>query len=186
MRPPPKTIGQQRARLVNPPKHPGSRAKRTAKAKHGYFAVCLVVPEGIVARSIGDNRGAFPVFLIATSDDRDQNSVIKKTNELQPYLRFRIVERAVVDTREHMDRLKRALDEMLLGHQEAQMNVPPLNKYRDILGAFDADDKQGVRKFWGELLLDAQRILAQGATEFDIYSTAEWDRRVDNTLRRGR
>jgi hypothetical protein len=186
MRQPSKSVAQMRAQRIKPPKHPGSRAKREAAKRAGYFAVCFAVPEGVVSRFIGDNRGALPCFLISTSDERDQNSVIKKTNELQPYLRFRIIERAVVDTKEHMDRLKSAIDEMLMGHQEAQDNIPPLNKFRDILGAYDDKDTRGLRAFWGELLLDAQRVLAEGATHFDIYDDKEYERRIAASTKRGR
>jgi hypothetical protein len=185
MRPPQKTVAQMRAQRIKPPKHPGSRAKREAAKRHQYHAVCFAVPEGIVSRGIGDNRGGFPAALLSTSDRRDQN-VIKATNLAQPYIRFRIVEKAVVDTQEHRDRLKAALDEMLLGHQESQDNVPPLGRYRDILGSFDEKDRDGLRKFWGELLQEAMRILSEGATEFAIYDDKEYDRRIEQSKRRGR
>jgi hypothetical protein len=60
---------------------------------------------------------------------------------------------------------------MLLGHQTAQDNVPPLNKFRDVLDSFDETDREGLRNWWVELLVEAQRLLRERGSirEFRIY-----------------
>jgi hypothetical protein len=186
MPPPKKTVAQMRAQIVSPRKSPGSRTVRHAAKVNPYFAVCLVMPEGLVARHMGDNRGSMPVFLIATSERRDAN-VVKATNLQQAYVHYRIAEKAVVDSKEHMDRLKSAVDEMLLGNQTAQDNVAAHNKFRDVLGSFDETDPESVRSWWLVLLEEGQRLLRERGSirHCRIYDDAEYDRRIVASARRG-
>ena len=126
-----------------------------------------------------------PVVLVA-SRERDPRKVVKPINLQQAYIRYREAERVVVDTEEHLDRLKAAAVEMLLGHQEAQDNVAPLNKAKDVLGCFDEKSKDDLQRWWGELLIGAQGILREGASEFSMHDDAEYDRRIQASMRRGR
>lgn len=84
-----------------------------------------------------------------------------------------VLEYVLVATAEHAKRLKAALDEVLLGEQEGQMNAACRHRWRNVAGCFDEGDEHQRAIWWSIVLDEAQRLLRGGATEFAIYETAE-------------
>lgn len=143
-----------------------SRSYKAAEKREGLICVCLCGPASPIPRRMGDNMGGWPVFLIVTAKER---TAAKDDDLSQPFHRFEVLELVKVDTREHGERLKHALDIMLLGAQQAQDNDQPRHKFRDVMGCFETADERHA--WWSILVEDAHREVMKQATRFPIYSS---------------
>lgn len=143
-----------------------SRTWRAAEKREDLVAVCLIGPSEIMARRLGDNRGARPVRIITTA--KSQRTAVKDIDLAHPYAKFVVLEHVMVETRDRAERLKAALDKLLIGQQETQDNDQPRHHFRDVIGCFETDDERAL--WWAELLLAAQPIVLRAATQFEVYS----------------
>lgn len=143
----------------------GSRSYKAAEKRAGLVSVCLCGPTQPIPRRMGDNLGGWPVFLIVTAKER---TAAKDSDLNSPFHRFEVLEFVKVETREHGERLKHALDIMLLGAQRAQDNEQPRHKFRDVMGCFETEAERHA--WWATLLEDAHREVMKQATRFPIYS----------------
>jgi hypothetical protein len=157
MRQKPATIARERARLVN------SHAFRAAEKKSSIVSVCLIGYEQPVPRYFGDNQGGLPVRVVVTSKER---TAAKDDDSAQPYHRFVVLESVHIESRAHGDRLKAALDNLLLGEQQAKDNKQPRHRFRDVVGCFD--DVETRSMWWGILLAAALREVRKQARDFEI------------------
>lgn len=165
MRLPPKISKREIAQVNASSTNMRSRAYKAAEKREGLISVCLCGPSSPIPRRMGDNMGGWPVFLIVTVKDR---TAAKDDDLSQPYHRFDVLELVKVETREHGERLKHALDVMLLGAQQGQDNDQPRHKFRDVMGCFEtAEDRHA---WWAILVEDAHREVMKQATRFPIYS----------------
>lgn len=136
----------------------------------GLHAVCLIGWEGPRAAAFGDNQGVWPVKVVTSTKEM---MAAERSDLESPVHRVIVLEYVLVATAEHAKRLKAALDEVLLGEQEGQMNGACRHRWRNCVGCFEENDEHQRALWWSIVLDEAQRLLRGGATEFAIYETAE-------------
>lgn len=173
MPPSPKTVATMRG--------PRTRSQRAAEKRLGYVAVCLIGPEHPIPRTFGDNRGGYPVRIVVTTKDR---TAAKDDDLAQPYHKFVVLELVHVNSREHGDRLKAAIDIQLLGAQADMDNEHPRHRFRDVYGSFDDEQTRSI--WWGIIIDAALREVKRSARKFDIFDGDEKTKRIAAAARRGR
>lgn len=108
-----------------------------------------------------------------------------------PHVGVIVLECVMVPSATHAKRLKDALDEILMGHQEEQENGVLRHRWRDCRGCWDQDDADPEQRessramWWGIVLSEAQRMLRSGATEFPIYDSDEIYSVISKKVKRG-
>lgn len=167
---------RQRAEVLT-----NTRSFRAAAKKADYVAVCLIGPENPIPRRMGDNRGALPVRIVVTTKDR---TAAKDDDLAQPYHRFIVLEKVHVETREHGDRLKAAIDQQLVGAQREQDNDQPRHSFRDVFGCFDDENTRSM--WWGILIDAALREVKRQARRFEVFDGNQKNQRIAQRARRGR
>lgn len=156
-----------------------TRAYREAEKTVDYYAVCLIGYEKPVPRFFHDNRGAWPVRIVTSKKPRD---AAKRADLEQPLHELVVLDFVQVETEVHARILKAALDELLLGTSED--NKALRHGWRDI--------EQDPAMVWPILLNDAIRKLTETAddmrraTEFNVFSEAEKERRITAKARSGK
>jgi hypothetical protein len=83
-----------------------------------------------------------------------------------------------VESRAHGERLKAALDDLLLGEQQPKENKQPRHRFRDVVGCLD--DVETRSMWWGILLAAALREVRKEARDFEIMDN---DQRTDKIAR---
>lgn len=159
-----------------------SKAYRSAKLREDYHAVCLIGWEGPRPARFGDNRGIWPVRVAISKKEMKAN---QHADIESPHVGVVVLEYVLVPTEEHAKRLKEALDEVLLGQQEAQENQPLRGKWRDLRDCWEENDEAGRALWWGVCLTEAQRLLRRGATSFEMYTADEAHKRIQRRANRG-
>lgn len=138
--------------------------------------MCLIGYEQPVPRFFHDNRGVWPVKIVASKKPRD---AAKRSDLEQPLHDLVVLDFVQVASEEHARLLKSALDELLLGSSGA--NKALRHGWRDI--------EQDPAIVWPILLSDAIRKLTavaddmRRATSFEVFDEAEKNRRVRQRAR---
>lgn len=174
MRLPPRHIQNETSRI-----NEDTRSYRAAKERLGMVAVCLVGPVEIVPRKLGDNRGAMPVRVVVTAGRPEKAA--KDLDLAQPFVPWATLEHVMVDTREHGERLKAALETMLIGAQTEQDNDQPRHNFRDVVGVFDCDISRAM--WWGEMVAAAQAECLKMAREFRVHTAEQAKVRIAASAR---
>lgn len=141
-----------------------SRSGRAAQKREAMVAVCLIGWSEPGPRFFGDNRGGLPVRVVVTKREK---TAAKDDDLAQPYNHFTVLEWVHVDSKEHGDRLKAALDVMLIGEQSQQNNEQPRHKFRDVYGCFS--DEWTRQMWWGILLEGAMTEVKRQSRSFKTY-----------------
>lgn len=155
---------------------PRSRAYKATAQRLGFNAVCLIGWDGPRPASFGDNRGIYPVR-VATSTK--EGTAHERADLESPHVGIVMLEYVLVPSATHAKRLKDALDEVLLGQAEEHMNNTLRHRWRDVRECWDQDNSDPAEqefdraRWWSVVLDEARRILSGGATEFEIYESAE-------------
>ncbi len=153
---------------------PKGRSGRAAASRADYHAVCLVgFADGAVPRFMGDNLGAFPVRVVVC---KKEHTAAQKYDLGQPLHRVVVLEHVVVPSEEHGRRLKAALEAVLHGEARAQQNDSLRHHWCDVRGCFEGDF--GLEMWWGIILDSALRLVESRATQFEVMSSEERDRRI--------
>jgi len=159
-----------------------SKAYRSAQRREDYHAVCLIGWEGPRPARFGDNRGIWPVRVAISKKEMKAN---QHADLETPHVGVVVLEYVLVPTEEHAKRLKEALDEVLLGQQEAQENTSLRGKWRDLRDCWEEHDEEGRHLFWITVLEDAQRLLRRSSTSFQMYTADEAYKKISKrALRR--
>lgn len=165
---------------------PTSRAYNEAARYLNMHSVCLIGWEGPRPRAFGDNRGIWPVR-IATS--KKEMTAADRSDIETPHVGVIVLEYVHVETKAHAERLKSALDEVLLGQMEEQGNDPLRHRWRDVQGCFEENDETSLRLWWLVILEEAQRILRERRSIVDRINTLDADevyRRISQRATKGR
>lgn len=155
-----------------------ARTRKAAEQREGLVAVCLIGPKEPIPRHFGDNMGGCPVRIVVTLRER---GAAKEIDLAQPYAKFEVLEFIKVESRAHAERMKAAIDTMLLGAQAANENDQPRHSFRDVRGCFESEAER--MQWWGELVKDATRIVLKEAREFAVYSPAQAKAKVAGAAR---
>lgn len=154
-----------------------SVAMRSAERRLGFVAVCLIGYEGRVPRYMGDNLGAWPVRIATSTKPRD---VTKKPDLESPIHKVVVLDYAYCPTDKHAARLKKALDELLLGSSAENRKLR--HGWRDV------EDPAVV---WPIILAEAIRGLEEEAARrrsssprFDVFDERERMRRLEAEVKR--
>ena len=153
------------------------RVKRKGVAERlDLYAVCLIGWEGPRPTGFGDNQGG---LFVRVATARKEVSAADRSDIESASVPIVVHEYVLVPSEAHAKRLKEALDEVLLGQQEEQMNTGGRHRWRNVRSCWDQDNPSiDEREFdrsrwWSEILSEAQRLLRPGATSFAIYGTPE-------------
>lgn len=159
------------------PKPKPHRVRRRGVAERlDLYAVCLIGWEGPRPLSFGDNQGG---LFVRVATARKEVSAADRSDIESATVPIIVHEYVLVPTEAHAKRLKEALDEVLLGQQEEQMNTGGRHRWRNVRQCWDQDgpskeDQEFDRaRWWSEILSEAQRLLRPGSTSFAIYGTPE-------------
>lgn len=160
MKPNRQHIEKQRAEVVNT----RTRSFQSAKKAADWTAVCLVGTSRAIPREFGDNRGAWPVRIMTSKDPK---KVVAGIDREQPMHGMALLDHVWVETPAHADRLKAALDELLVGrHDDAQLRF----SWRDIEAA--------PHEVWPTLLTQALVDIELAGEEIEVIGAAEKNRRI--------
>jgi len=157
----------------------------TAQAADDH-AVCLIGWEGPRPAAWGDNHGVWPVRIVVT---KKEMTAADRADLETPHVRVVVLEYVMVETKAHADRLRSALDEVLLGHSEEKMNMPLKHRWRNVRGCFDEGDETSRQIWWGLVLEEAQRLLRtqrRVGERIDTYDADEAYRRLSARAAKGR
>lgn len=159
-----------------------SKAYRHAARREDYHAVCLIGWEGPRPAKFGDNRGIWPVRVAISKKELKAN---QHADIESPHVGVVVLEYVLVPTEEHAKRLKEALDEVLLGQQEAQENNGLRGRWRDVRDCWEEGNGDARGWWWSVVLGEAQRLLKRGATNFEMYTADEAHKRIQRRALRG-
>lgn len=161
---------------------PRGRATRATERRVDYHSVCLIgFAEGIVPRSMGDNRGTMPVRVVACKKER---TAAQKYDLSQPIHHVQVLESVTVETEAHAKRLKAALDFILHGEVQSQDNGALRHQWCDVRGCYE--DEFGRQMWWGIVLDLALNVCRQQATQFGVFGGAKREEKIARARPGGR
>lgn len=148
-----------------------------AEEKLDHHWVSVLSIERPVPRRFGDNRGMLPIWVEANADWRQSGRAF---DQQQPSQAMRAIRLAVLGVRsaEHASRLKKALDEALMG-RAADLDADPLRvRFRN---GIDFGD---LESWWETLLLDVLLRCEAIASDFEVFSRADHELMVAQWVQR--
>lgn len=170
MRLPPKDIAKQRERIADFERRSRSYKSDASAAEHRMVA--LVGWEGPRPRDWGDNIGAWPVTI---KYGKSARQIMEGIDAATPHVRVLILEHVWVQTEAHARRLKAALDNRLLGEQEAQEHAPLRYSWRDVNGVFQDETQRAM--WWSIILAGAVEDCRRGGEIIETVSPPNSKRR---------
>lgn len=170
--------------------NPKSRAYRSVAQACGFHAVCLIGWEGPAPMAFGDNQGG---LFVRVTTAKKETMAADRDDLSSPITPIVVHEYVLVPSEAHAKRLRDALDEILMGQQEEQMNRSGRHRWRNARGCWDQDNADPEERahdrarWWAIVLGEAQQLLVGGASEFPIYDSADdVERIISRKVVRGR
>lgn len=160
-----------------------SKAYLAAARRTGFVAVCLVGWDRSRPGDWGDNEGILPVKIVIR---KAESEAAKEMDQESPHADVDVLEHVLVPSMAHATRLKEALNEVLLGQQEANSNRGLRRNFRNVVGCWAEGDDVGRSMWWAVIIEEAQRILDKTSTSFEILDADEAYRRIAARALKGR
>lgn len=159
--------------------HPTTRTYQAKLKSLPFHSVTLIGWAAPGPARYGDNRGIWPVRIATGKREED---AVRELQRHTPHIPCARLECVLVESDAHAKKLKSALDEMLIGAQDAADNSALYNdRFADVLGCWEPIECEAARhQWWCELLTDAKRLIleSRSATRMNTYDPDAVYRRI--------